>query len=78
MTAIETVVRQQDGLRLNGGLIQQLGFQACLLEVAIGGKRFCEASPLHDYKGETIRQAPVLVGTAPVENDRGIIEVMLK
>lgn len=42
------------------------GLQARLLEMMISGESFRDATPLHDYEGEAIREAPALVRAAPV------------
>jgi len=42
---------------------------ASLLEVVVGGECFGEATPFHDYDGQAIGEAPILVAAAPVQID---------
>ena len=52
--------------------------EAGLLEVAVRGERLGQSVSVHDHEREAICQAPVLVGAAPVQSDRGITEFGLK
>jgi hypothetical protein len=48
---------------------------AGLLEVVVGGECFGEATPLHDYDGKAIGQAPILVAAVPIQIDSSGVEL---
>lgn len=41
----------------------------------ISGESFGNAAPLHDYEGEAIHEAPVLVRATPVQSNSGAGEI---
>lgn len=43
--------------------------------MVIGRERFGETPLFHDHEGPAIREAPILVGAAPVQLDRSAVEV---